>query len=147
MTVERFAAVIGTLFLAVGVLGFIPGFRTAEPGEGLGLTIQTGFGYLFGLFAVNVLHNFVHLGVGAWGLIASGTTLNAIQFSRGLAVFYGILTIMGVIPGLNTMLGLAPLFGHDVWLHAVTALAAAYYGYYWTPAVMEADRRETRRAA
>lgn len=147
MTAQRFAAVIGTFFLAVGVLGFIPGFRTAAPGEGLGLTVQTGFGYLLGLFAVNVLHNFVHLGVGVWGLVASGTMPSTLQFSRGLAILYGTLTIMGVIPGLNTMLGLAPLFGHNIWLHAVTALAAAYYGYYWTPAVIEVDQRETRRAA
>ncbi|ALA59217.1 DUF4383 domain-containing protein [Nitrospira moscoviensis] len=147
MTVQRFAAVIGTLFLAVGILGFIPAFRSPGPGEGIGATVQTGYGYLLGLFAVNVLHNFVHLGVGIWGLVASGTMLSAIRFARGLAIFYGVLAVMGLIPGLNTLFGLAPLFGHDVWLHAGTALLSAYYGYYWTPAAVEVDRRETRRAA
>ncbi|HEY4746528.1 MAG TPA: hypothetical protein VIH38_03155, partial [Steroidobacteraceae bacterium] len=26
-------------------------------------------------------------------------------------------------------LGFAPLYGHDVWLHALTAIAAAYFGF------------------
>ena len=38
---------------------------------------------------------------------------------------YGLFTVMGLIPGLNTTFGLVPLYGHDVWLHALTAAAAA----------------------
>jgi hypothetical protein len=113
----------------------------------VGLTVPTGFGYLLGLFAINVIHNVVHLGVGIWGLSASRSSLASVQFARGLAILYGALTIMGLIPGLDTMFGLAPLFGHDVWLHAVTALAAAYFGFYWTDAAIAVNRRETRRAA
>jgi hypothetical protein len=36
---------------------------------------------------------------------------------------------MGLIPGLSTLFGLVPLFGHDVWLHALTAIIAAWFGY------------------
>ena len=147
MSSQRFARWIGHAFLLAGALGFIPAFVSPAPVERLGLTVQTGFGYLLGLFAINVLHNIVHLGVGIWGVSVSRTTVDSIRFARGLAIFYGILTVMGVIPGLNTTLGLIPLFGHNVWLHAVTALASAYFGYYWTDAVIEVDRRETRRAA
>jgi len=146
MTIQRFAKILGVLFLVVGVLGFIPGMVSPAPAAGLGMTVQTGFGYLLGLFAVNVLHNVVHLGIGLWGWIASRTPVDALRFSRGVAVLYGALTIMGLIPGLDTTLGLIPLFGHDVWLHALTALSAAYFGYYWTDAVAEVEQ-ETRRAA
>jgi len=147
MTIQRFAKVLGALFLVVGVLGFIPALVSPAPAERLGLTVQTGFGYLLGLFAINVLHNVVHLGIGFWGWIASRTPVDALRFSRGVAVFYGALTVMGLIPGLDTTLGLIPLFGHDVWLHALTAVSAAYFGYYWTDAVVEVEHRETRRAA
>ncbi len=147
MTSQRFARWAGYLYVLVGALGFIPTFVSPAPMERLGLTVQTGFGYLLGLFAVNVLHNLVHLGIGLWGVIASRTTPDSVRFARGLAIFYGILTIMGLVPGLDTTLGLIPLFGHNVWLHAATALTAAYFGYYWTGAVIEVDRRETRRAA
>jgi hypothetical protein len=147
MTTERFARIVGILFLIVGILGFIPALLSPADTPPAGLSLQTGFGYLLGLFAVNVLHNLVHLGIGLWGLIASRSRLDAVRFARGLALFYGALAIMGLIPGLDTTLGMIPLFGHDVWLHAATALVAAYFGYYWTDAVIEVDRRETRRAA
>jgi hypothetical protein len=45
-------------------------------------------------------------------------------FTYGLTIFYGALAVMGLIPVLNTTFGLIPIFGHDVWLHALTALAA-----------------------
>lgn len=147
MTSQRFANMIGMAFLLVGVLGFIAPLVTPAPMDSLGLTVQTGFGYLLGLFAVNVLHNIVHLGVGILGFSASNSAIDSVRFARGLAIFYGALAIMGLIPGFNTTFGLIPIFGHNVWLHAVTALAAAYYGYYWTDAVVAVDQREDRRAA
>jgi hypothetical protein len=84
---------------------------------------------LLGLFPVNVLHNLVHLAIGGWGLAASGSFGAARLFARGLAVIYGVLTIMGLFPGLDTAFGFVPLFGHDVWLHGVTTLVAAYFGF------------------
>ncbi len=147
MTSQQFAKYIGIAFLLVGVLGFLSPFVSRAPMDSIDLAIPTGFGYLFGLFPINALHNIVHLGVGLLGTTASRSTLASVRFARGLAVFYGALAIMGLIPGLNTMFGLVPIFGHDVWLHAVTALAAAYFGYYWTDAAIAVDRRDTRRAA
>jgi hypothetical protein len=40
-----------------------------------------------------------------------------------------VLMIAGFIPGLSTMFGLVPLFGNDIWLHAVLAGVAAYFGW------------------
>jgi hypothetical protein len=147
MTTMKFARWIGYLYLLVGVMGFIPALVTPPAEERPGLTVQTGYGYLLGLFAVNVLHNIVHLAVGIWGIVSSRSAMDAVRFARGLAVFYGILTIMGLIPGLNTTLGLIPIFGHDVWLHALTTAVAAYFGYYWTEPAIEVERPGRRRAA
>jgi len=55
--------------------------------------------------------------------------IRARMYSMTLAVFYGVLAVMGLVPGLNTLFGLAPIHGHDVWLHAGTALVAAYFGW------------------
>ncbi len=147
MAIRQFAKYIGIAFLLVGALGFLSPFVSPSPAERLGFTVQTGFGYLLGLFAINVLHNFVHIGVGLWGLGASRSVLDSVRFSRALAIFYGTLALLGLIPGFNTTFGLIPLYGHNVWLHALTALAAAYYGYYWTDAVVTAEQRPTRKAA
>jgi hypothetical protein len=39
---------------------------------------------------------------------------------------------------MSTLFGMLPMHGHDVWLHAATAAAAAYFG--WRSEIM-AERR------
>jgi hypothetical protein len=61
-------------------------------------------------------------------------------FARGIAIINGVLMLMGLFPGWNTVFGLLPLFGHDVWLHAGAALVAAYFGFAASPAVTRVRR-------
>lgn len=129
MATRYFALVIGIVYVLIGLLGFMPGFRMAPPPGAPDLAMDAGYGYLLGLFPINIVHNLVHLAVGIWGIAAFRSFTGARGFARGLAVFYGVLTVLGFIPGLNTLLGLAPLFGHDIWLHALTAIVAAYFGW------------------
>ncbi|MGH8605414.1 MAG: DUF4383 domain-containing protein [Gammaproteobacteria bacterium] len=89
------------------------------------------------------MHNFVHLAIGAWGLASYSNYAAPRIFAAGLAIFYGLLAVMGLIPVLNTTFGLIPIFGHDVWLHALTALAAAYF-WVRTPAEVDIHHRDTR---
>ena len=128
MPVRYFALIYGILFLIVGIAGFVPGLviPAAPPAEA---PVDTGFGRLFGLFPVNWLHNLVHIGFGIWGLAAYRTFSAARLYARAVAVIYAILTVMGLIPVLNTFFGLVPLYGHDVWLHALLAIVAAYFGF------------------
>ena len=129
MTARSFALAAGIAYLLVGVLGFLPGITQPPPAGSPDLAVDAGYGYLLGLFPINVLHNVVHLAVGAAGLAAYRSLRGGRTFARGLAIFYGALAVLGLIPGLNTTLGLIPIFGHDVWLHALTALAGAYFGF------------------
>jgi hypothetical protein len=132
--VRYFALVYGIVFLLVGIAGFVPGF-VAPPEAGRDLTIATGFGRLFSLFPVNLLHNLVHVAFGIWGLAAYRSFPASRTYARAVAVIYGVLTVMGLIPVLATTFGLIPLYGHDVWLHALLAVVAAYFG--WAPARAE----------
>jgi hypothetical protein len=129
METRYFALGAGIVYVLIGLLGFLPGFTASPPAGAPPLAVDAGYAYLLGLFPINVLHNLVHLAVGAWGLVAYRSYSSARGFARGLAVFYGVLTIMGVIPLLSTTFGLIPIFGHDIWLHAVTAIIAAYFGF------------------
>jgi hypothetical protein len=78
---------------------------------------------------VNLLHNIVHILFGAWGLAAFRSSGAARIYGRGVAISYAVLTVAGFIPGLETMFGLVPLFQNDIWLHALVALVAAYFGW------------------
>jgi hypothetical protein len=50
-------------------------------------------------------------------------------FARAIGIIFGLLFLMGLIPGARVMFGLAPLHGADVWLHLVTSLAGLYFGF------------------
>jgi hypothetical protein len=85
---------------------------------------------MFGLFPLNALHDLVHIVVGLAGIIVCGRLGAATMYCRVVAVVFAVLTIMGLIPGLDTTLGLIPIFGVDVALHAITTVASAYFGWF-----------------
>ena len=128
MNTRNFALVFGIVFLLIGASGFIPGLLQ-PPHSHPDVTLDTLFGYSLGLFAVNVLHSIVHLLFGVWGLLASKSLTAAKSYARGVAIIYAVLMVAGLVPGLDTMFGLVPLFGNDVWLHALLAAVAAYFGF------------------
>jgi hypothetical protein len=127
------ALIFGIVFLIVGAGGFIPGLNDMNHAGGhpadADIAMRSFFGYELGLFPVNLLHNIVHLLFGVWGLLASRSFGGARGYFRAVAIIYAVLTVMGLVPGLNTTFGLIPLYSHDVWLHALLAIVAAYFGF------------------
>ncbi|GGC11798.1 hypothetical protein GCM10011494_33270 [Novosphingobium endophyticum] len=129
MTTRGFALIFGVVFGLVGIAGFVPSLVTAVHGPHPPLAVETGYGLLLGLFPINLLHNLVHVLFGLWGLIGSRSIVASKFYARSVAVIYAVLSIAGLVPGLDTLFGLTPLFGNDVWLHALLALIAAYFGW------------------
>ena len=87
MKTSTFALVFGIAYLAAGLMGLVPAMLVPPPIDVPPTNFTLLYGYLLGLFPVNLLHS------------------------------------------------------HDIWLHAVTALVAAYVG--WRES---ADTRERRHA-
>jgi hypothetical protein len=129
MNVRTVALIFGIVFLLVGVAGFIPGLLQEPHPDDPALAVDAMHGRLFGLFPVNVLHDVVHILFGIAGLAAYRSVGSSVLYLRAVAVIYAVLVVMGLIPGLNTTLGLIPLHGNDVWLHAVLALVAGLFGF------------------
>lgn len=127
MSIQTFARIYGIAFLVVGIAGFIPGLT--QPHDHPELAVEAGSGMLFGLFPVNALHNLVHLVFGAWGLFAARSFGAARSYARVVAIVYALLTLLGLIPATNTIFGFVPIYGHDIWLHALLAGIAAYFGF------------------
>lgn len=143
MNTTTFALIIGIAYLGAGVLGLIPAALMPPPPDAPPTTFTVLYGYLLGIFPVNVLHTAVHFAIGLWGLMAWRRLQDAKVFLRTLAILYGALAVMGLVPGLNNVFGFIPLHGHDVWLHAGTAALAAYFG--WRSEVQMERRQNTDR--
>ena len=124
-----FVLVDGAAFIAAGVAGFLPFFTVHPPADAPHLLVDTSYGLLLGLFPVNIVHNLFHFGMGVLGVLAFRSYSSALQFSRFLGITLGVLTIMGLIPVLQTGFGLWPLYGHDVWLHGIESAIGIYLGF------------------
>ena len=147
MKTSTFALVIGIAYLGAGLLGLIPAALVPPPIDAPPTSFTLLYGYLLGLFPVNLLHSLGHLVIGAWGISAWSGRSSSISFARGLAILYGALAVLGMFPMLNTTLGMIPIHGNDVWLHGITAVVAAYFGWRQPAGISErrhilGDRRQ-----
>ena len=128
MSARTFALWFGIAYLGAGILGFVPAALRPMP-DADALTVTAFSGLLLGLFPVNFLHSLVHIATGAWGIAASRSLGGAKAWAKTMAVLFGLIALMGLVPGFNMTFGLMPIHGHDVWLHGGFAVLAAYFGW------------------
>lgn len=134
---ERVCAMsLGILFLFLGLAGFIPALvsmpevASNAPLSVPNLSFTDGYGNVLGLFPTNFLHNAVHIAIGILGIAAATSHSGAVVFNQAFAILYAVIVIMGLLPFTNTTFGVMPVFGNNVWLNALTGLAAGYYGFF-----------------
>ncbi len=107
------ALVIGVVFLAVGVLGFLP-----NP-----LVSPTG------LFAVNPAHNLVHIVSGLVLLAGAYTGLGASLALKIVGIVYGAVAVLGLVSSGNMLLGIILMNAADHWLHVALAAVILAAGF------------------
>ena len=127
MSIRTFAAVFGVVFLLAGLSGFVPGLSPEHMHPDMVVTSESRLAV--GLFPVNVLHNLVHSAFGIWGLLAARSVGGSFAYAKGVALTYALLTVLGLSQATNTIFGLVPIYGNDIWLHAGLAIVAAYFGF------------------
>jgi hypothetical protein len=110
------AITFGVIFLALGVLGFIP---AVAPG-----------GMLLGLFEVGPMHNLVHLATGAVALAVGFASQRASRlYFQIFGVIYGLVALLGFFYGDAPLLGLMAHNWGDVWFHVIVAAVSLYLGF------------------
>jgi len=114
MTAKAAAIIIGIVFLAVGILGFIPNPLVSPDG----------------IFAVNSMHNLVHLVSGVvilWGAYGFGAALGL----KIIGIVYAIVAILGffMVGEDQMLLGLIHVNEADKWLHVVLAVVILAAGF------------------
>ena len=121
------ATVFGIIFLAIGVLGFIPGITT-----NYGALYFAGYGseaVLLGLFQVSILHNVVHMLLGFAGLWMARSDSSARTYLIGAGVLYLLLFIYGLIIPLISAANFVPFNWADNWLHLALAAVMIILGF------------------
>jgi hypothetical protein len=111
--VESFALLVGSVFLLVGVLGFVPGITTGD----LSFAGPHSGALLFGVFAVSILHNLVHLLFGVVGLLAAKTGAVARAYLVVGGGVYLLLWVYGSAVGEHMAGNFLPFNHADNWLH------------------------------
>ena len=109
--VQSLAALVGAVFLLVGILGFIPGI-TSDYGD-LSFAGHDSGAQLLGIFQVSILHNIVHLLFGLVGIALAKTVEGARNFLVGGGAVYLVLWLLGILGGGDWI----PVDTADNWLH------------------------------
>ncbi|MGY4642500.1 DUF4383 domain-containing protein [Cellulomonas sp. URHB0016] len=109
------ALVIGIVYLLVGLVGFaVTGFDDFTEHD----HSQTLLG-----FAVNPLHNIVHIVVGILGIALWSTVARARAYGWILAIGYGATFVYGLVVANDPDTNILNINGADNGLHLVSALA------------------------
>ena len=118
--VQKAAAVVGVVFLLVGVLGFVPGITTNY--DTLSFASHHSEAELLGLFQVSVLHNIVHLLFGIAGLALARTVSGARNYLVVGGIVYLVLFVYGLLVGQESAANFVPVNTADDVLHLVLGL-------------------------
>lgn len=108
--VQQLAALVGVVFLLVGILGFVPGITT-HYGD-LSFAGDNSGAKLLGIFQTSILHNIVHLAFGI-GILMAKTPGGARTYLVGGGIVYLAVWILGAIGGLDWL----PVNTADNYLH------------------------------
>ncbi|SRR6266403_1900817 len=106
----------GIVFLAIGILGFVPGITKGE--------------MLLGIFHVNAVDSVVHIVSGAIFLFASMAGAGAARLWFQLfGVIYALVAVLGFMNGDKPILGLISSSTNNTWLHVVLAVVMLAIGF------------------
>ncbi len=107
------ATILGVVFVAVGLLGFIPNPLVSD----------------VGYFHVNAGHNFAHMIAGALLLLSPYFGVPVLTI-RVLAIINAAAAILGfVAPGMVEFNGVIAMNYADNWLHAAIAVVLLFIGF------------------
>lgn len=134
--IELTALTAGAVFVLVGILGFIPGITTnysqmAYAGHDSGAM-------LLGIFQVSILHNVVHLLLGAAGLLMARTDAQSKYYLIGGGILYLVIWLYGLFIDQASGANFIPVNTADNWLHAALGVAMVVLGF-----VLGRSNRET----
>jgi hypothetical protein len=102
--------IMSAFFILVGLLGFIN-----DP--------------VMGLFEVDAMHNFVHLGSGILGIALANQKDGPALYGKIMTIAYGLVMVLGFMMPDQKILGIMETNMADNLLHLVLTAAFVYLGF------------------
>jgi hypothetical protein len=113
---QKILMVFGVVLVLVGILGFVPGITNDD-------------GLLLGIFAVDAIHNIIHLASGILAVVfARMGAAQASMFAKILGIVYAIVAVVGLLQG-DSVLGIIGVNMADNILHVLLAIVFLYVGF------------------
>jgi hypothetical protein len=137
---QKAAALVGAVFLLVGVLGFIPGVTSGY--SSMEFAGHESDAKLLGLFEVSILHNIVHLLFGVAGLVLARSWTGARGYLLGGGAIYVVLWVYGLVIDKGSAANFVPVNSADDWLHLVLGVGMIGMGV-----LLSRERTRTTRTA
>ena len=141
-TVQSAALLAGILFLAVGILGFVPGITT-HYGD-LTFAGHDSGAKLLGIFQTSILQNVVHLLFGLVGIAMARSWEGARTFLIGGGVVYLVLFVYGLLAHGDSSANFIPVNSADNVLHVALGVAMIALGVVLGRTLIPTDRTATR---
>jgi hypothetical protein len=114
--VKSAAMLFGIVFLAIGILGFVPGITKDE--------------MLLDIFIVNPAHSVVHIASGVVALLCAMSGAGAARiYFQIFGIVYAIVAILGFMQPNGMLLGLISNNPSDTWLHVAIAVVSLLLGF------------------
>jgi hypothetical protein len=117
----------GIVLIIVGILGFIPGITTHY--SELRFFGPDSKALFLNLFQVSMLLNIVQIAIGAAGLSMSRSALGARNFLMGSGLLYIVLSIYGLIVGVDSAANFLSLNTADNWAFMIMGVVMAGAGW------------------
>ncbi len=126
-TVQSAALLVGIVFLAVGILGFVPGITT-HYGD-LSFAGHDSGAKLLGIFQTSILQNIIHLLFGLAGIAMARSWEGARTYLIGGGVIYLVLFVYGLFAHGNTSANFVPFNSADNVLHVALGVGMVALGF------------------
>jgi hypothetical protein len=113
---KTFAIIFGIVFLAIGILGFVPQARDGD--------------LLLGVFRIDPLHNIIHLASGVVALLCGLTSNYASRvYFQIFGIIYGLVALLGFYFHDRDIFGVLTNNLADAVLHLLIAAVSLYLGF------------------
>jgi hypothetical protein len=125
--IQSAALLVGIVFLAVGILGFVPGITT-HYGD-LSFAGHDSGAKLLGIFQTSILQNIIHLLFGLAGIAMARSWEGARTYLIGGGVIYLVLFVYGLFAHGNTSANFVPVNSADNVLHVALGVGMVALGF------------------